>query len=469
MRTLMWFRADLRTTDNPALYHAAAASNEVLAVFCLSPGQWQEHDWADIKVAFLMRNLRELRAKLESLNIALHVIEADTFDDVPEAILTLCEEHSCEAVYCNREYEINERRRDEAVESKLAERGIAMHQFHDQVFAAPGTIRTSDDRFYSVYSPFRKALSVHLEETSVRDALDPRPLDTMCGKGSGIPTDIKGFDLDCDNDELWPGGEDHARKRLERFVKNRAAHYKDMRDLAAEDATSRLSPYLALGVISPHECLRAAMRANGGKLRNGAKGLDAWISELIWREFYRHILVGYPRVSMAQPFKTNTRNIRWNSNDQHLAAWKEGETGFPIVDAGMRQLQAEGWMHNRLRMVTAMFLSKDLLLDWRLGERHFMRHLIDGDLASNNGGWQWSASTGTDAAPYFRIFNPTSQSTKADPDGVYIRRYVRELADVTGKAIHDPPSDLRKKLGYPEPIVDHKVTREAAIEAFKNL
>jgi len=222
-------------------------------------------------------------------------------------------------------------------------------------------------------------------------------------------------------------------------------------------------------VISPHDCLRAAIKANGGKLRNGKNGLDTWISELIWREFYRHILVGYPRVSMSQPFKAATRKIKWNSNDEHLAAWKEGRTGFPIVDAGMRQLQAEGWMHNRVRMITAMFLTKDLFMDWRLGEQHFMRHLIDGDLASNNGGWQWSASTGTDAAPYFRIFNPTSQSTKADPDGDYIRRYVAELSEVTGKAIHDPPADLREKLGYPLPLVDHKKARQAAIEAFKGL
>ena len=207
-------------------------------------------------------------------------------------------------------------------------------------------------------------------------------------------------------------------------------------------------------------------------MNGGAPGPATWISELIWREFYRHVLVGFPRVGMNRAFKPATERLPWRADEGRFRAWCEGRTGYPIVDAGMRQLAQTGWMHNRLRMIVAMFLSKDLFIDWRRGERHFMRHLVDGDLASNNGGWQWSASTGTDAAPNFRVFNPFAQSRKFDPDGEFIRRWVPELGGADARVLHDPAllaCERRAGLAYVEPVCDHSVARQHVIAAFRTL
>jgi deoxyribodipyrimidine photo-lyase len=264
-------------------------------------------------------------------------------------------------------------------------------------------------------------------------------------------------------------------KRLRAFISGHIRSYKTGRDFPARDETSTLSPYLAVGAISPRTCIAAAMEANDGArspLETGNEHVLCWISELCWREFFVHVLVGFPRVCMGRAFQPLTERVKWNVNPTHLEAWKQGRTGVPIVDAGMRQLLRTGWMHNRVRMITAMFLSKNLFLEWREGERHFMRSLVDGFFASNNGGWQWSASTGTDAAPYFRIFNPTSQGQKFDPDGAYVRTFVPELAGVKGADVHDlasMPPLARARIDYPEPIVDLSASRARAIEVFQQL
>ncbi|MEK1908449.1 MAG: FAD-binding domain-containing protein, partial [Pseudomonas sp.] len=234
---------------------------------------------------------------------------------------------------------------------------------------------------------------------------------------------------------------------------------------------SQQSTYLAAGVISPRQCLHAALRGNQGEFDSGNPGAVSWINELLWREFYKHILVGYPRVSRHRAFRPETEALPWRDAPQDLLAWQQGRTGIPLIDAAMRQLLATGWMHNRLRMVVAMFLTKNLLIDWREGERFFMRHLIDGDLAANNGGWQWSASTGTDAAPYFRIFNPISQSQKFDADGRFIRTWLPELVGLNKRDIHDP-SAMGGVFGlaeYPRPIVDLAHSRERVLQAFRSL
>ena len=211
------------------------------------------------------------------------------------------------------------------------------------------------------------------------------------------------------------------------------------------------------------------MSENSGHLADGDAGLTSWVNELIWREFYQHVAVGFPQVCRHQPFQEHTKQLRWRDDDKGFQAWCEGRTGYPIVDAAMRQLVTTGWMHNRLRMVTAMFLSKHLLIDWRRGEAFFMRHLIDGEFCANNGGWQWAASTGTDAAPYFRIFNPTTQSTRFDPEGEFIAHWLPELKSLPKKARHAPPQDMLNPTDYPAPIVDHKAARQRALDAFKAL
>ena len=269
--------------------------------------------------------------------------------------------------------------------------------------------------------------------------------------------------------DLWPEGERAARRRLESFVAKRIERYHATRDLPAINGTSTLSPYLAVGVLSPRQCLEAALAVNNGRLDSGRKGVATWISELVWREFYRHILIGYPRVCMNRPFRLQTESLPWRYDEELFRAWCAGRTGVPIVDAGMRQLVQTGWMHNRVRMIVAMFLAKDLFIDWRWGERHFMRHLVDGDFASNNGGWQWSASTGTDAASYFRILNPFKQSRRYDTNGDYIRRFVPELRDASADELHVPHKHDALKKDYPQPIVDHEIVRRSAIEAFRVL
>jgi deoxyribodipyrimidine photo-lyase len=275
---------------------------------------------------------------------------------------------------------------------------------------------------------------------------------------------------------LPPAGEAAGQQRLERFADLRAAGaiagYAERRNLMAEDGTSRLSPSLRLGALSPRQCLRAAEALEA----KGAAGASVatWVGELIWRDFYVQVLFNHPHV-LRGAFRPEYDALQWENDPALLAAWAEGRTGYPVVDAAMRQLRAEGWMHNRARMIVASFLTKDLLVDWRAGERHFMRLLMDGDPAANNGGWQWAAGTGTDAQPFFRIFNPASQGEKFDPVGAYVRRYVPELANVPNKFIHKPHlmapveqlrADVQVGRDYPQPIVDHKQQRERALELY---
>lgn len=471
MRSIVWFRRDLRVNDNTALYHASKNSaGGVLAVYAITPDQWVEHDDANCKVRFWLVNLKSLAASLAKLNIPLQIVSASTFDDSVDAILKMARKHSITAVYLNREYEINEQRRDKKLKTECDSIGIAMHAYHDRVIVPPREINTKDGRFYSVFTPYRKVW-----DTKALDFAKPLPKPkkqtTIDIPTSKIPSTVDEFDLEDFRDDLWPAGESEAAKRIKNFAKV-ASGYDQNRDLPAVAGTSLLSPYLAAGVISPRQCLAAALEINNGQIA-GAAGPTIWISELTWRDFYTHVLVGFPRVSMNAPFKPKTNGIAWRNTAADLEAWQNGQTGYPIVDAGMRQLNQTGWMHNRLRMVTAMFLSKHLLIDWRLGERYFMQKLIDGDLAANNGGWQWSASTGTDSVPYFRIFNPFSQSKRFDSAGKYIVKFCPELKDVPAAALHDPKklSAALKQTGakYPSFIVDHKQARDRVLKEFKSL
>lgn len=472
----MWFRSDLRTSDNAALAAAGSVPGAtIVACFAVCAEQWREHDMAGVKVDFILRGLQDLSKRLAELNIPLLIILAPRFENVPEAMVRLASGHSCRAVFFNDEYEINERRRDDAVVDALAAAGVEARRFTDQVLVAPGEVRTGEGRYFTVFTPFRKALYRAIDERGGVVLHDcPRKQAPTGITPSPVPERVAGFASRVPSD-LWPAGEAAAAERLDRFVRSGMRVYGDRRDLPALDGTSALSPYLSVGAVSVRQCVLAAMGVQGGRLEGASAGATQWISELAWREFYKHVLVGYPRVCMGRAFKPQTDRIRWSKDDRGFSAWCEGRTGVPIVDAGMRQLKAIGWMHNRVRMITAMYLSKDLFIDWRLGERHFMQHLVDGDLGSNNGGWQWSASTGTDAAPYFRIFNPVTQSRRFDADGAYIRRYVPELADLEGGekgAIHDPevlPDLARARLDYPRPIVDHAAAKARVTAAFRAL
>ncbi len=470
MRALMWFRSDLRIHDNTALHHACESADEgVVAVFAVCPAQWSDHGWGPAKVDFVLRNLRALSGSLREANIPLRLIESPRFAGVPGRVLDVARRHNCTVLFFNEEYEVNERRRDEQTVRLFEKAGLAVRVFPDQTILDVSRLRTGSGGWYTVFTPFkRKWLATAMEDGPLPVRPRPRRQKPTGIEPDPVPVLLRGFDAPgCAR--LWPEGEKEAQRRLRAFVSERMDDYPRRRDLPAERGTSELSPYLASGVLSARQCLAAAVEANAGRLDAGRKGATTWISELIWREFYRHILIGFPRVCMNRPFRPETERLAWRQDEAEFRAWCEGRTGVPIVDAGMRQLARTGWMHNRVRMIAAMFLTKDLFLDWRWGERHFLRHLVDGDFASNNGGWQWSASTGTDAAPYFRIFNPFRQSRRYDPDGEYIRRFVPELADVPAGLLHDAGGIASLGSRYGGLRLDREASRARVLSAFKAL
>jgi len=468
---LIWLRSDLRQHDNTALA-AAAARGPTVAVYLLSRQQWLEHDDAPCKVDFWLRNLRELSQSLGALNIPLLIRSAPHWDQAPAELLKLCRQLKIEAVHVNEEYGVHESRRDEAVAETMRAEGIEFHSYLDQLLFKPGTILTKTGTYFQVFSQFRKVCYERLHRSMPALVKAPGKQAALDIESDAIPEAVKGFATPSESlRALWPAGEQEARRRLDTFTDAQIDYYRSERDFPAKPGTSQLSAYLAAGVISPRQCLHAALQSNQGEFESGKVGAVTWINELLWREFYKHILVGYPRVSRHRAFRPETEALAWRDAPEELKAWQEARTGLPIIDAAMRQLLETGWMHNRLRMVVAMFLTKNLLIDWREGERFFMRHLIDGDLAANNGGWQWSSSTGTDSAPYFRIFNPLSQSEKFDAEGVFIKHWLPELAGLNKKEVHNPAAagGLFGVADYPAPIVNLSTSRERALTAFKNL
>ncbi|WP_422132708.1 deoxyribodipyrimidine photo-lyase [Endozoicomonas sp. ALD040] len=467
-RTLVWFRGDLRVSDNPALYHCAD-KNEVIAVYCLCPDQWQEHNDSPNKLWFWMQNLKQLEQSLNRLNIPLVVIQSLRFEHCAQQLLQMARKLECDGISFNNEHGLNEENRDKAVEQTFIGQQLECQRFSDQTLIPPGQLLNGSGDYFKVFTPFKKALYRTLNLHQIQPLPAPekqKPLklpEVETFDYQNLFKPVEGLQ------KLWPAGEEEAANRLKAFIESHGEGYKKFRDFPGIDATSTLSPYLVSGTVSLKQCFYAALQANNGEMDSGSDGLQCWMSELIWREFYKHILHGFPRLSRGRAFITETEHLPWNQDKQAFNAWCKGETGFPLVDAAMKQLVNTGWMHNRLRMVTAMFLSKNLMIDWRLGETFFMQHLIDGDLSANNGGWQWSASTGTDAAPYFRMFNPVSQSEKFDSQGHFIRHWLPQLDKLSSKEIHAPWQKNTHEINYPAPIVDLKASRAKVLSAFKAL
>ncbi len=466
----MWFRNDLRAADNSALWNAAQ-DGPVIACFLITPTQWQQHDMADCRAGFLLRNLKELRASLKSLGIPMIVQSVSTFADAPGALLAIAQQHQCREVCWNNEYPLDETRRDRNCEQTLAGAGLRVRRFHDALIAPPGMVVRKDGGAFKVFTPFKNAWLRLLHDEGLPDVLPaPKAQSYINCRLGAIPSSLPEFPGQPSIAKTWPAGEAEAQRRLAEFTGQAVKSYHEQRDFPSVSGTSGLSPYLAAGSVSPRQCLHACLSVNRGEFDSGNQGVQTWLNELIWREFYQHIVVAFPHICKHKPFLPQTENIPWRKADSDFQRWCEGRTGVPIVDAGMRELLKTGWMHNRVRMIVAMFLSKNLLIDWRRGERFFMRHLIDGDFAANNGGWQWSASTGTDAAPYFRIFNPFSQSVRFDRDGEYVYRHVPELRSVPSRYLHDPDKlAANRPDDYPAMIVDLKLSRQQAIEVFKRL
>lgn len=465
MTALVWFRNDLRVHDNPALYHACNNHSSVHAIFLVTPNQWRTHDMAPVREQFLHDNVQSLRISLAALGIPLLVKNAGDYSTSVAFIIDTAKLLGANALYFNQEYEINERQRDERVREQAVTVGLEVNTFHDQCLVPPGTLFTQQGAYFRVYTPFRKAAIKRLE------TIDLRPLPAPAKRAAPVTNEVfASWNRPLTSPiAFWPGSEQEGRYRLASFIEAGIYNYKEARDFPARDATSTLSPYLAVGAISPRQCLHACLMESHGALEPSHPGLQCWINELLWREFYRHITYGFPATCRHIAFQAETDLIPWRGASPLFDAWCEGRTGFPLVDAAMKQLLATGWMHNRLRMVTAMFLTKQLFTDWRLGEKFFMSHLIDGDFSANNGGWQWSASTGADAAPYFRVFNPTLQSQRFDAQGDFIRRWLPPLRSLSSVDIHSPSPFMAHKLGYPLPIVDHREATEHVKRQFNQL
>jgi deoxyribodipyrimidine photo-lyase len=437
----MWFRRDLRLRDNPALAAATSVHDDVVALFVLDPRLWDTA--GPHRGPQLAAHLRALDDQLQIAGGRLAVHHGDPVEVVVAAA------SGTDGVYWNDDYTPRARRRDDAVAKAL---NMPVRRLHGSVVHAPGTILTAQGRPYQVFTPFWK----HWRTKEWSTEPEPGTARIAAGVGDGIP-DVPA--------PLMAGGEEEARTRLAAFL-GRVDRYADERDRPDLDTTSHLSADLKYGTLSPRRAI-----AETGEDTDGRAGL---VRQICWRDFYAHVLHHFPYTA-TRALRTEYDAIEWRNDQAAFDAWCSGRTGYPIVDAGMRQLLTDGWMHNRVRMITASFLIKDLLVDWRKGERHFRRYLVDGDVAQNVGNWQWIAGTGADAAPYFRIFNPTLQSAKFDPDGDYIRRYVPELSCLTAPAIHAPwehgPLELASAnvvLGetYPPPIVDHAEAREATLAAY---
>ena len=518
---LMWFRRDLRIHDNTALAALCERANEdnaqVSAVFFLTPEQWQVHDMSLTQLDHIARNLPILAKDLQTkLNIKLTVCVTADFASCNAQLIDLCAANNIRCVMANHEYEGNEIARDEQLDKQLAETDIDFIRWHDQCILPPKSITTNDDSMYQVFTPFykkwrhtlevgniqiHKALAISNNKIALKslkmNADTSEAIKELC---KNIVSDYqqhlqnneayKYIDMNAQLSQArsaYPAGEIAACHRLEQFIAEDIDSYDISRDVPSLQATSQLSAYLTIGAISPRLCYLQASKALGELHGNDGDNFDSfdntnnsdinrWISELAWRDFYRHVLVEKPALIRHQAYKHETDiKINWSYNQDDFAAWCEGKTGVPLVDAAMRCLNATGFMHNRLRMVTAMFLTKDLLIDWRLGERYFMQQLIDGDFASNNGGWQWSASTGTDAAPYFRIMNPFSQAKTHDSDAIFVKTWLPELKEIPAIILHSEDK-MRKlvstngqlvKINYPKPMVEHKAARLLAIAEFK--
>ncbi|AGN87750.1 deoxyribodipyrimidine photo-lyase [Enterobacter sp. R4-368] len=461
---LVWFRADLRVHDNLALAAACRSDNaQVKALFIATPAQWRQHNMAPRQAACLNAHLNALQQALAEKGIPLIYREAADFTDSVQTVVDVCGREQVSHLFYNYQYEFNERQRDVAVEKALP--NVACQGFDDSVMLAPGSVMTGNHEMYKVFTPFKNAFLRRLKADLPQCVAAPHPRE-------GVEVAIKPITLDYPQQEfdenLFPADEKSALARLRQFCQQQAAAYEQLRDFPAIEGTSRLSVCLATGALSPRQCLHRLLAEQPRALDGGPGAV--WLNELIWREFYRHLMTYHPALCKHRPFIAWTDKVQWQENAGHLQAWQRGNTGYPIVDAAMRQLNATGWMHNRLRMITASFLVKDLLIDWRHGERYFMSQLIDGDFAANNGGWQWAASTGTDAAPYFRIFNPTTQGERFDADGAFIRHWLPELKNVPEKSVHQPwdwADKHRVKLDYPRPIVDHKQARTATLAAYE--
>jgi len=450
---LIWFRKDLRINDNPALYQACL-NGPTMAIYFATPVQWQKHQVAAIQIDLMQRALNSLSVQLGELGIALQVIEVDDFNAIAARLADFCQANDITEVYANSEIEINEINRDLSVQQRFHNEARTLNLYQADCLIPPGEVVNLQGDMYKVFTPFKKRCLKMLKQS-----INLQPYPAPAKQGAPVSNPSITLTLEKKESTAWPASEADAYTSIQRFIDFHVEDYHEQRDFPALPATSQLGPCLALGIISAKQCVFYLLQAFPTLLDSSATGPAIWLDEILWREFYRHIMILNPDIGKGANYNPRARRIVWSNNSDDFTAWCTGKTGYPLVDAAMHQLNQTGWMHNRLRMVCASFLTKHLLIDWRWGEKYFKQHLIDGDFASNNGGWQWAASTGCDSQPYFRIFNPTLQSERFDAQGEFICRYLPERKHLSHKQRHQPIA----------PIVEHKFARERALLSFSVL
>jgi deoxyribodipyrimidine photo-lyase len=455
-RSIHWFRRDLRVTDNTALSHACQQSDEIIPVFILS--RWKgSHPWTGPnRQEFLCGCLHSLSQNLEAIGGRLILRAGDPVQVIEE----LVHETHAEAIYFNRGTDPYSVKVQGELEKAGAKLQVRILSYKDITLTEPNEVLTREGHSFRVFTPYAKAW--HQQE---KPSLSPRIRSLRVpSKVSSLPLPTLGYWGLTPEAKIIGAGEKAARERLANFLNGQMTAYRKMRNLPGEQMTSRLSQDLRFGTLSPRQIFFSCLEAGKALPATARQSIYSYVNELIWREFYMQILAHFPMV-MDRDFSDQFLSLQWDENDSGFQRWCEGKTGFPIVDAGMRELNATGFMHNRVRMIVAMFLTKDLHIHWRQGEQYFMQKLVDGDMAANNGGWQWCAGTGADAAPYFRIQNPWNQTKSYDPAGQYIKRWVEELREVDPKRFTQQPAE-RLAQGYPRPVVDHAAERLETLERF---
>ena len=466
-KALTWIRRDLRLHDHHALSEALKNASETYVAFVFDPIILDKlHNKNDARVTFIMDSLKEIEQTLLAHGSSLIIRYGDPTEEIPKIV----EEFKIDALFFNRDYEPYAKGRDQKVEKNLTNKGISVFHYKDHVFYEKKEVLNGQGEIYKVFTPYKNKWleTFHAQESQIPEyKCNLKKLAPFKNTKSVLSTDwfyeIGFLETEC----VLKGGSKEALSLLKNF-RDLISNYKEARDIPAKEETSGLSPYIRMGNLSIRDMIRLACE-------NKNPGHATWLSEIIWRDFYQMILDVYPRVE-KNCFRPEYDQIKWLGKNSDFEKWCDGQTGYPLVDAAMRCLNTTGTMHNRLRMVVASFLTKTLLIDWRKGEHYFALKLLDYDMAANNGGWQWSASTGVDAQPYFRIFNPYNQSEKFDPKGIYIRKWCPELALFSDKTIHHPhDTDLVEQVeaqcfigkDYPHPIVGYKEQRERALLMYK--